>query len=48
MAYVFAVFMRILAYFFMSYPSCMNLQYIVADEIGHFASVFFDIMAKIY
>ena len=26
----------------------MNLRYIVADEIGHFASVFFDIMAKIY
>ena len=26
----------------------MNLRYIVADEIGHFASVFFDIMTKIY
>ena len=26
----------------------MNLRYIVADEIGHFASVFFGIMAKIY
>lgn len=26
----------------------MNLRYIVADEIGHFASVFFDIIAKIY